>query len=815
MTWIELKNLAINEYYPALFLERVLPHKFFRKIQHIAELLVGISLVAVVALYTLNRVHHTPMTELLLPKTYGLFFLTLPLWMIVLSLRAFYYSYYFKGVPDRYSSAPMPTLTFELAHILYRTQRKDILRGFIRSRQGRMIMLRAGISQENIQHFLKTRKKIITAKELQFETHQKISVIDYILALYSADKDFTQFLFAHQIQQKDLEAIVRWVVEREVKNKMKHRWWSKDRLGRIPGLGKNWAYGRTFSLDDYTRSLPFVSFTGLEVDTVYGAKELQELESILVKTKGGNVFLVGDDREELLEIIARLENMIEEGTAFPELEHKRIIAFDTDLVTSVTKTKQEFESKLLDIMHEADYAGNTILVIVDFPSFVASAEALGSDIISLLDRYFTSPMLHIVGLSDSERFHAKLERNAALMQRFEKVLVQTIDENNTVRVLENEIIPLEQRFHIVFTYPALIAIAESAERYFPDAIMPDRAIDLLNELAPKIAATGKKVIVRDDVLSLVTTKTGIPIGDIHDDEREKLLNLENTLHRRIIGQDIAVQAIANAVRRARSGINNPNRPMASFLFLGPTGVGKTETTKALADVFFGAEAQIERLDMSEYAGNDALPKLIGSFESGKAGVLSTLLREHPYGVLLLDEFEKTTPEVMNLFLQILDEGFFSDSAGKKINARNLLIIATSNAGSDLIWEAVKHGDNLSHAKELIIDSIIKANIFKPELLNRFDGVIVFHPLGKEHLEKIARLQLEKLQKRLALRGINLIINDELVEYLLKYGSDPKFGARPMNRAIQDKVEQVIAEKMISGQYKTGSDITLSRGDLDK
>jgi ATP-dependent Clp protease ATP-binding subunit ClpB len=217
--------------------------------------------------------------------------------------------------------------------------------------------------------------------------------------------------------------------------------------------------------------------------------------------------------------------------------------------------------------------------------------------------------------------------------------------------------------------------------------------------------------------------------------------------------------------------------------------------------------------MSEFRGQDAIPKLIGSYAGDTPGVLANMVREHPYGVLLLDEFEKTTPEVMNLFLQILDEGQFSDMRSKHINARNLLIIATSNAGAEMIWDAVKHGDDLNQAKDKIMESIITSQIFKPELLNRFDGVIVFHPLGKEHLEKVARLQLEKLKARLATRGINLAITDDLITYLMQFGSDPKFGARPMNRAIQDKIEQVIANKMISGTLAPGQEIGLTMADF--
>jgi ATP-dependent Clp protease ATP-binding subunit ClpC len=758
----------------------------------------------------------------MLPKAFGAFFIVLPFWLISVALQAFYFSYYYKGVPDTYGDQKVHPIQFELAHIIFKTSDSDVLADFLMSYEGIELLRRSGITPEEVSRFLTTRTKVTVASELIFPDADHITVEDYVSVLFDHDQGFSQLLFSHEIQKKDVGAIMQWIMEREISVKLKKRWWAKDNLGRVPGLGKNWSYGQLIYLDEYARALPEVQTTGFEVHSTYGTKELEALEAILVKTKGANAFLVSDDKEGQLQIIARLSHLISEGTALPELVQKRVIVFDTDLLTATSKTKNEFETKLLQIMTNTAKAGNVILVIADFASFLSSAQTLGSDIVSLLDQHFTAPELHIVGLTDVEHFHTVIENNAALKQRFESIIVEAIDEFNVIRVLENECIPLENKFDIYFTYPALMEIAEGAERYFPDAVLPDSAIDLIVELGPKIAAQGKELVTKKDVLDLIQTKTGMPVGDVQVEERNKLMNLETLLHQRIIGQDEAVDAIAHAVRRARSGINNPNRPMGSFLFLGPTGVGKTETTKALAEVFFGAEAhlndgvgqaKIERLDMSEYTGAEALQKLIGSFESNRYGSLSKMLREHPYGVLLLDEFEKTTPEVLNLFLQILDEGFFSDMHGRKINARNQLIIATSNAGSDLIWEAVKKGNDLSHARELIIDSIIKQRVMKPELLNRFDGVIVFHPLASEHLEKIARLQLEKLKKRLAARGYNLEITKDLVDYVREKGTDPKFGARPMNRAIQDTVEQTIADKMIRGNIKPGVKIELSRADL--
>ncbi len=358
-----------------------------------------------------------------------------------------------------------------------------------------------------------------------------------------------------------------------------------------------------------------------------------------------------------------------------------------------------------------------------------------------------------------------------------------------------------------------MAIISGAERYFVGGVMPDKALDLLSEIIPVAHKKNINYITKEDVVALIETKTGIPTGEIEAPEREKLINLEKVLHERIVGQNEAVSAISNAMRRARSGISNPNRPLGSFLFMGPTGVGKTETSKALAQVFFGSEENMLRLDMSEYNTKEGLERLIGSFDNGTPGVLVSMLREKPYGVLLLDEFEKTSKDVLDLFLQILDEGIFSDMVGNKVNARNLIIIATSNAASDIIWELMRAGKNLIDNKNNIINQIVSRGIFKPELLNRFDGTILFHPLDDVSLKQIAQLMVKKLQNRLREKGIQLVINDELLNFLVKEGSDPEFGARPLNRAIQEKVEKIIADKIISGEIKAGSSVTLTEKDL--
>ncbi len=811
MTFNELRQQALKSYYPAFFLENLWPRGYGLLLVKVLRIMWEVFLVAGILLYGLSHAFH-PAFAVYALKLFGAFSFSFGTWMVAGAIHAFYNYYYYKSISEKAGAKPL--MSFELGRMLYQSSDTDVLAGFLESDEGYEIMMRTGISHEEIAAFLSARKMFVAGEMLAVAAVDSyVAASDYVAALYDADKTFSQFLFAHGIQKKDLIAIVEWVFEREISRQTRSRWWSREYLGRIPGIGKNWSYGQIHTIERFAREIPELDGDEYEIHDVYGSKELKALESILARDRAANAIVVDNNREGSIHIVARLNRLLEAGTALIQLQHKRLIMLDSGLISSGAKSKSDFEITTMEVLHEAHNAGNVILVLEDFPTFLNSAETFGTDLPALFEPYLTSSNLQIIALADVDRFHRKIESNIALMNHFDRILVENADTQNTIRVLENEAAMLESRTGVFFTYPSLTTVAESAERYFPDGIMPNQAVDLLFEVAPKLAVQGKRIVRKEDILSLVQVKTGIPMGEVTAGERDKLLNLEGILHHRIIGQEEAVVSISNAVRRARSGINNPNRPLASFLFLGPTGVGKTETTKALGEVFFGKDTQILRLDMSEYSSGDALSKLIGSFAAGKSGVLATILREHPYGVLLLDEFEKTTPEVMNLFLQVLDEGFFSDMDGKRINARNLLIIATSNAGSDLIWDALKKGDDLSHSKELIMDSLISTRMFKPELLNRFDGVIIFHPLGVDHLEKIARLQLEKLKSRLAERGINLLINDDLVKYLMTYGTDPKFGARPMNRAIQDKIEQVIAEKMIRGTVVPGSEVALTGADL--
>ncbi|KKW09446.1 MAG: Clp protease ATP binding subunit [Candidatus Kaiserbacteria bacterium GW2011_GWA2_49_19] len=825
----ELKS-AVAVFYPALVFDRVIGREIRAMVEKILDWVLVVFIVLVLMAHLL-RVSDTfsaqsssfvNFLENWQPAFLGMILVTLALCLVMRAFQAFYDSYYFFGLstilPEADLSSVKPVLTFEAAEAIFLGQSSgDFTGGFIRSSLGRYVFNRLGVSQQSLERFMSDRAHVFLPSDFKFSRQSATEPLGFggvAAAIVAADAELFKFLALHAVTPKDFAGAADWMERTEIMYRHSKRFWGRDVLGRIRGIGKDWSVGAPYALLRFAHD---ITETGMLSQNTAGPEEhLSEknaLEAVLARTGEANALLVADEGEEALDIVFALGTKISHGNVLPPLEHKRIFLFDVNSFIAFAKDKAKFESELLHILNESVRAGHIILVVGDFPNFIESAKSLGSDLIAILDPYLTSTDFQLVAMTNPGAFHQGLEGNSKIVHRFEKILVKDSDEKSVMKVLEDKALVEESKSRIFFTYQSISAVAEGVKRYFTEGVSSNKAFHLLAEIVPDMMAKKKTFVERSDVLDLIEAKTGIPTGEVTTVERDKLLNLENILRERVIGQDEAVKAISGALRRARSDITNPERPMGSFLFLGPTGVGKTETTKALAATFFGKEDAVIRLDMSEYRTDDALKRLIGSFEDGKAGVFSSRLREQSYGVLLLDEFEKTNKEVLDLFLQILDEGFFSDSSGKRVNARNLIIIATSNAGSDLVWNLMRQGKKLVDEKQTIITEIINRGIFKPELLNRFDGVIMFHPLSIEDLQKIAALMLKKLQKRLAAKGIELVVNDALLKAVTAAGTDPEFGARPMNRAIQEKVEQIVAEKIISGKAPSGSKVELTEAEL--
>lgn len=791
MDFAHLKKHA-HYYYPVIALGSIISHerrKFYERF--------FFYLTIIFAFLSLGYV--LPVTDVII----GAFMISGSLWSIFFVLEAFFYSYYFSSEKERLSRSDSHNpITFELAQVLYVADEKAITQTFLFSDIGKEVMMRIGISEDQLLNFFSRRSSPLTAQKFVFEGGE-LSLSVFVQNILRVDTEFDQFLMRCDISNEDIIGAASWVERIHRKHKLKERWWGIDRLARIKGVGKKWSYGTTFLLDQYGSNI--AEKFNLEDDLMsfdLYKDEIDDLEAVLAKNYEANALLVSDYGVPKIEVVAGLARRIFSGEVLGPLEHKRIIILNTESLASNSGEKGAFEGVLIKILDESIKAGNVILLIDDLPAFIASSYAIGVDIVSLMDDYLAGNKLQVIAMSEKGGFEKILRPNEKVMTRFEPILVRGADKLMLVRLLQDKIINIEEQTKITFTYQAIGAIVQTVERYFVEGTLEDKVADFLAEVIPRMIQKGKRRVTESDVYEMVTQKTGVPIGDAGSLEKQKLAGLESLLAKRVVGQKEALSAISNAMRRNRSGISNPNRPVGSFLFLGPTGVGKTETSKALAEAIFGDQKSLLRIDMSEYNTPDSLNRLIGTV-SGQPGVLTTLLREHPHGVLLLDEFEKTDPIVLNLFLQILDEGIFADAQGKKVNARNMLFIATSNAGSNLIWDMVQNGQSLEKNKKTIIDTIISQGIFKPELVNRFDNTIVFGPLSKEELRDIAKLMLQSLKKRVRDKGINFVINNKVIDMLVEQGIDPEFGARPLNRAIQDKIEAVIAQRIISGELGPG------------
>lgn len=800
-------DIKKSKIYPVLVLEYFVSEKNLARLSKLIVYFFLLFVFVILGGWAVNAKMNFPSLALLdhwlWLKLLGILTITLGLMAIIFMLRSYLRaSYYFENVvKNQYHSKDL--YTFTVGRILYRTPGDDWLAGFLLSDTGRIIMARCGISAEQITKFLTGRTALPLS--ITLDSGKLLKLREFVEALYKENADFGRLLYGAGMGEEDLLSVCDWVVKMIESDEMSSRFWRRENLERLGSIGKSWSYGATPRLDSYSDDLldrPEAQFSAYEVN--FRDPQVRQIENVLARGAQSNILLIGENAPVRMDVLMTFVREIKRGRVLNKLEHKRVLLFNTSLFVSSFKERDEFGHELYRVMNEAVSAGDVILVFDDFAGFVS--DRLPFEVFSLLDKYLASSRLQIIAMSDIDKFHRTLESRSDVMARFERVIIPELTAEEAVMTLLSAVDQIEAHNKIAFTFQALKQVVNSADAYLGEGSLTDKSRGLIIELVPWFLKTGRTLVLPADVSSYVAEKTNIPTGTIGEEEKTTLLNLEEVLHGRVVGQDEAVKAIASAMKRARAGVQNAKRPLGSFLFLGPTGVGKTETAKALAAAYFGSEDKLMRLDMTEYQDAEALDKLIGSFKDGKPGILANMIRKNVYGVLLLDEFEKTNQDVLNLFLQILDEGFFSDMDGKRVNARNIIFIATSNAGSSQIWNMVKAGKNPAESKDELINQIVQAGTFKPELLNRFDDCVIFQPLAPADLKQIAMLMIKRLAKRLEPKGVNLTVNDFLAEKVSKEGSNEVFGARPMNRYIQDKVEQTIADKMIAGDLKPGMQV---------
>lgn len=645
----------------------------------------------------------------------------------------------------------------------------------------------------------------------QAHGHERTSVFDLLSALYDAYSPFQRMVIDAGLDKHDLENLAQWYEKSIARAERRRKFWNLENLMRTPPIGLDWAHGYPRILSKFTRDLTMQFQRGeAEVTLVGRDNMIRQMEQIFSRSEETNVLLVGEEGVGKNALVLALAERFARGHSLPHLNYRRIFALDVSAVLSSSTAPSEVQNVLRAVLNEAAKVGNAVLFVEGIHNFVGGGkEGVGrADISEILVPYLRSSEMHIVATSDPASFHKYLETRGDIVEAFERIEVPALSSPHTLTLIEDRVPTLEKQFGLFFTYQALKAIVDDADRYIQIVPFPEKAFDLLDDVVSIVRARKQKIVLAQDVHDVVRNKTGIPVGEVGTQERETLMNLEQIMHESIIGQETAVEAVSQTMRRLRSGLSRRGRPSGVFLFVGPTGVGKTETAKTLARVYFDGEDKMIRLDMSEYQNPEAVDRLLGSPRLNEPGQLPSAVRDNPFSVLLLDEFEKAHKDILNVFLQVFDEGYLTDAWGRKVVFEQNLIIATSNAAAAQIRQMVQEGQDPSQQKEKIIELLIGGGYFSPELLNRFDEVVVFHPLAEEHIRKIAGLMLKKLQKRLKEQGYSFSPTPELVEYLVRVGFDPQFGARPMQRAIQDHVEATIAKRILEGSVRKGEEFTV-------
>ncbi len=639
---------------------------------------------------------------------------------------------------------------------------------------------------------------------------QDIGEKEILSALAKHDTFFKKLLVEHDLKEKDVVDITLWLDAIEQKIEKNRKFWTRENLSKFGSLGRDFSSGFTVTLDKFSNDLTEAAGKNIFGEIIGHQKEINEMEIVLVSPRQSNVLIIGDPGIGRKSIVEALAQRCFLKTGLSELYSKRVVQLDMVSLISQIQDAEKLETILDQIFQETLVAGNIILVIDQLDHFVGqkNQKAGERDVSGILAKYIALPNFHFIGTTSFDGLHRNIEQNSSFLNYFRKIEVSEVSELETIRILQNLALQLERKYNLLILYPTIREIVNLTGRYFPSTPFPKKAIDVLDESASYVKALKEKIVLPSHIAKIISDKTQIPIGKMEFKEKSVLLNLENLIGQRIVGQDKAVAQISIAMRRARSGLSSKKRPMGVFLFLGPTGVGKTETAKSLAEIYFGGEEKMIRLDMSEFQSISDIPRLVGQVSPvEEQGLLTTPVRENPFSLVLLDEIEKAHPNILNLFLQVFDEGNITDGQGRKVIFTNTIIICTSNAGADIIFKQVESAEIIE--KKTIFDTLFERGIFKPEFINRFDAAVLFHSLTKENLMNIAQLSLQSLAQRLKEKEIDLTITKALKEKIVELSYKPEFGAREMRRVVQDKVENVIAEALISDKIVKGDSIEIN------
>ncbi len=631
------------------------------------------------------------------------------------------------------------------------------------------------------------------------------SIAIVIVALLKSIPKIDQKLLQMQMELKEVETGLHWyedLMEKIVLAKQQRF---------FGGFARDWAYGYTPLLRHLGHNISEeVQYTGFFRDTTMHHELVHKAVQAFVS--GNNaVALIGDVGVGKTTCVYTLaEYLLTDKAVDNKLRYNQVVTLSATSLLSQARGEGSLESLVAKILNEAHRAKNIILFFDD--AHVFFSQGTGTvDLTNVLRPVIEAGTVRLIFSFTPKEWQSLSATRTGLLPRIQPLTVQPADEAATLHVLQDQVLELEHGSKIAFTYQALREAYRLASRYVTDLAMPGAALQILEQATTHVS---EGLVTAEDIKRTVESSSGVKLQTARADESEKLLHLEDELHKYVINQKQAVTVIANALRRSRSGVGNRERPIGTFLFLGPTGVGKTELSKALARVYFGDVDALIRVDMNQYVQSSDVSRLITPMEGDQLGFLGQI-RKRPFSVVLLDEIEKAHPQVVNALLQMLDEGVMNDSDSKRVSFKDAIVIATSNAGADEIRRKIGAGEDVTKQESAFVDYLINKGVFAPELVNRFDEVVLFRPLNQDELMKVLDLIVDGINKTLDTHKISIRLTDDAKVWLVVKGNDPRLGARPMRRVVQRYVENIIAKRLLSNDTHPGAEIVLDIGDLQR
>jgi ATP-dependent Clp protease ATP-binding subunit ClpC len=704
----------------------------------------------------------------------------------------------------------------------------DVLAEITKAKNIRVILLRLGLNFENFKAkiervILKTPKQpgknLVFSKNLKkalevaftdaYEHHrEEVTVTDLLLGLASSEEIIKNIFDDLNVDMRKLHNVVDWIFLNDKLLQWSRQYHHRAQSKPKTSMNRAMTARPTALLDkvsqDYTLKAKYNNFFPL----VGREKEVAEAFRVL-KEGTGNVMLVGDagvGKTTILEGVAQL--MVAEDVP-ANLQDKRLVIIDPGVLIAGAGGIGGVEQRMVQIIYEVMLAGNVILAIEDIHSLLG-ARSTGSeaDVGRILMNFLSQGYIKVIGTTTTQEYQKYIVDKEPFLRRFQVVKINEMTIDEGIRVLEARSGFLEFKYKVFFSYEAIEAAVSLTDRYIKDRHLPAKALDVLEEAAIYAHEQNKNIVTREEVAVILSEKTNVALTSITESEADKLLNLEEIMHQRIVGQDEAVEAVAKALRRAREEIRDTTRPIANFLFLGSTGVGKTETAKTIAEVYFGNEKNMVRLDMSEYQDKASIYRLLGTPDS--AGYLTEAIMQKPFSLILLDEIEKAHPDILNLFLQVMEDGRLTDGRGKTIDFTNSIIVATSNAATKEINMGQQQGLRAEEIYQGLMDGFLE-KYFRVEFINRFDRIVVFRSLTVEDTVDIAKRMLNKLAQTLLVKGITFQYSEQAAQELAQNGYNPQFGARPLRRLIQDTVDDALAKLMLQQKISRRDVIVLEAG----